>query len=105
MLLRATDRGACGGEMGRGAEVLGGPTDGFPEGCGGVEGEVGIAKHLTGEEDEIGFAIGHNVIGLKGIGDHADGCGGDVGFAADSGGELDLEAGAGWNLGVGNLAT
>jgi len=94
----------AGESWGAARRYWGGPTSGLAQGSGGVQREVGIAEHFAGEEDEIGFAIGHNVIGLNGIGDHADGCGGDVGFAADSGGELDLEAGAGRNLGVGDLA-
>jgi hypothetical protein len=87
-----------------GAEVLGGPTGGFAEGCGGVDREVGITEHFASEKDEIGLAVGHNFIGLSGVGDQADRGGGDVGLAADSGGELDLKAGTDWNLRIGDLA-
>jgi len=69
-----------------------------------VDGPVGVAEELAGEKDEVRLTVGDDGVGLRGIGDEADGGGGYVGFAADSLGELDLEA---WNDGdfrVGYLA-
>src|ERR1700679_422073 len=100
-----TDGGGA-GERGLGcsAEGLGRPTGCFVEGCGGVKGPIGIAEELAGEEDEVGFAGGDDGVGLGGIGDHADGGGGDVGIAADASGEGDLIAGADGDLYIGNKA-
>jgi hypothetical protein len=69
-----------------------------------VKGPVGIAEELAGEKDEVGFARGDDGVGLGGIGNHADGGGGDAGFATDAGGEGDLEAGADGDFYVGNEA-
>ena len=90
--------------MGRGAEVLGRPAGGLAESGSGVEGPVGVAEELAGEEDEVGLAGGDDGVSLGRISDEADGGGGDVGFAADAGGEGDLEAWADGDFGVGDLA-
>lgn len=90
--------------LGRGAEILGRPACSFAKSCGGVHGPIGVAEHFPGQEDEVGLAVGHNVIGLVWIGNHADSGGGDVGLAADPGSEPYLVARAEWDLGVGDLA-
>ena len=90
--------------MGRGAEVLGRPAGGLAEGGSGVEGPVGVAEELAGEEDEVGLAGGDDGVSLGRISDEADGGGGDVGFAADAGGEGDLEGGTDGDFGVGDHA-
>jgi hypothetical protein len=63
-----------------------------------------MVEELAAEEDQIGIAVLDDCVGLRGTGDEAYGGGGNGGFAADSGGRLDLEAGADWNLGVGDEA-
>ena len=69
-----------------------------------MERPVGIAEHLSGKEDEIGLAGGNDAVGLNGIGNEADGGRGNVGFAPDSGGKLNLKTGTDGNLRVGDLA-
>ena len=100
----ARDRGASGGVTGCCAEVLVGPTGGFAEGGGGVDGPVGVAEEFAGEKDEVGLAGGDDGVGLGGVSDQSDGGGGDVGLAADSFSELNLEAGGDGDFGVGDLA-
>ena len=99
----AGDRATGRGVLGRGAEILGRPGGGFFECSGGVKRPVGVAEEFACEEDKIGLAVGHNGVGLDGIGDHADGGGGEFGFAADAGGKGDLKAGANGDFGVGDL--
>ena len=63
-----------------------------------MEGPVGIAEELAGEEDEVGLAVANDLVGLRGGGNHAYGAGGDGGFAADGFGVDDLVAGTDGNL-------
>ncbi len=101
----ALDGGAARGVIGGGARVLLGPACQFAEGGGGVDGPVGIAEHFASQEDEVGFAVFDDAVGLGGFGDHADGGGGDVGLSADAGGEGDLVAGGDGDFGVGRVAS
>jgi hypothetical protein len=68
------------------------------EDFGGVEGPVGVSEKFAGEENEVGLAGADDLIGLGGRGDHAYGAGGNVRFAADSLGVMDLVAGANGDL-------
>jgi hypothetical protein len=81
-----------------GAFVLDGPVAGLVEVGGGAEGPVGIAEEFAGERDYVGLAGADDLVGLGGLGDHADGAGGEAGFAADAVGEGDLVAGADGDL-------
>ena len=65
---------------------------------------VRIAHQLAGEEDGVGAAGGDDFVGLGGLGDHADGAGGDPGFGADRVRERDLVAGGDRDLRVGDEA-
>ena len=53
-----------------------------------------MVEELAAEEDEIGIALLDDCVGLGGGGNEAYGGGGYRGFVADSGGKLDLVAGA-----------
>ena len=77
-----------------GALVLDGPASGLVEVGGGAEGPVGFAEELAGEENDAGLSGADDLVGLGGVGDHADGAGGEAGFAVDAVGEGDLVAGA-----------
>ena len=65
---------------------------------GGVEGPVGVAEELTGEQDEVGLTGANDLVGLGWFGDHSDGGGGDLGLAVDGVGVMDLVAGADGDL-------
>ena len=65
---------------------------------------VGVAEHFARHEDEVGLALVDDAVGLGGLGDHADGGGGDGGFVADASREVDLIAGREGNFGVGDVA-
>lgn len=69
-----------------------------------MQGPVGVAQELAGEEDEIGFTVGDDAVGLGRIGDHADGRGGNAGFASNGCGKWDLIAGSNGDFRAGNEA-
>ena len=91
--------------MRRSAKILHRPACRFAKGGSRVERPVGIAQHFAGQEHQVRLPTGDDRVGLRGIGDHAHGGGGDAGFAADARRKRHLEAGADGNGGVGNLAT
>ena len=70
----------------------------------GVQRPVGIAEKFACKQDEIGLAAAEDVVGLSRAGNHADGAGGEAGFAADALGEGGLIAGADGNLRGGDVA-
>ena len=80
------------------AFVLDGPAGGLVELVGGAEGPVGFTEEFAGEEDYVGLTGADDLVGLGGVGDHADGTGGEAGFAADAVGEGYLIAGADGDL-------
>ena len=90
--------------MRRGAEILDRPACSFAKGRSGMQWPVGVAQHFAGEEDEVGLAVGNDGVGLRGLGDHADGGSGDAGFGADACGERTWKSGADGDIGVGSLA-
>ena len=69
-----------------------------------MQGPVGIAEHFASEEDEIGLALGNDCIGLKRVGDHANGSSGNGGFGADARGKGSLKTGTDGDLCVRNQA-
>ena len=81
-----------------GAGVLDWPGDGLSQNIGGVKGPVGIAKHLAGEQDDVGLAGADDLVGLGGAGDHAYGAGGNFDLAVDGLRVVNLIAGTEGNL-------
>jgi len=71
---------------------------------GSVEGPIGIAEKLAGEENHVGFIFGENLFGLSGIGDEAYRAGWDVGISPDGVSEWDLVAGILRDAGAGGSA-
>ena len=59
---------------------------------------VGIAEQFASEKDEVCLAGPDDLVCLGWFGDHADGGGGDLGFAVDGVGVVNLVAGAYGNL-------
>src|ERR1039458_1306172 len=96
---------ARGRMLGRSAKVLDGPTGGVAKRGGGMDRPVGIAEELASEEYEVCLTLVDDGVCLGGFSNEANRSGWDCGFGANSGGKVDLEAGADGNLGVRNLAT
>jgi len=71
---------------------------------GGAEGPVGFTEKLAGQEDDVGLMGADDLVGLGGVGDHADGAGGEAGFAANAVGEGYLVTGADGDLLAGIVA-
>ena len=86
------------------AFVLNGVAGGLVELLGGAERPVGFAEELAGEEDDVGLVGTDNLVGLGGVGDHADRSSGEAGFAADAVGEGYLIARADGDLLTGVVA-
>src|SRR6266702_3371228 len=63
-----------------------------------MDGPVRITEHFTRHEDEVGLALGDDGVGLRRLGDHADGGGRNGCFFADAGGEINLVAGSHGNF-------
>ena len=87
------------------AFVLNGVAGGLVELLGGAERPVGFAEELAGEEDDVGLVGTDNLVGLGGVGDHADRSSGEAGFAADTVGKGDLIAGSDRDLLAGVVAS
>lgn len=68
-----------------------------------MERPVRIAQQFAPEKNEIGLALGNDGIGLGGVSNQTNGCGGNGCFATDSGRKLNLKSRSGGDLGVGNL--
>src|ERR1700735_3833473 len=64
----------------------------------------GIIAAVAGHDYYVGLAAGDDGAGFGGGGDHADGAGHEVGFAADAFREIDLVERGDRNVGVGGVA-
>jgi len=63
---------------------------------------VGVAKHLPGENDHVGLVRRHNLFGLHGLRDQANGTCGDSDAGADFSRKRRLVPRAGRNPGIGH---
>ena len=70
----------------------------------GFVGPVGGAEEFAADEDQIGAVAGDDGFGLVGVGDAANGSGGNVCSVFDGFGEVDLVAGTDGDVGIGGGA-
>ncbi len=63
-----------------------------------MQGPIGVAKQFSSEQYDLSLAALNDLLGLMGIGDHANGAGGDGALLPDALGERNLVAGADCNF-------